>query len=991
MPGLYAKSRGAARARFRRGRGTWELTAGAARFSTPRMAHAARHVPPVDPRPRRGSAAQPWTVAPALGVFVAALAGAIFIADGDLRALRGLPTRRPPLPPASPSAPATPEAVEGAPAEVAPPLPPKPDLAPERAPGGKPLSIAGKTVEDFCVEPARRRRRLPALGPRRLLRGPGRQRGRARAAGHPGVVVRRLGVGHRRASPVAARSPAGRVRRRRPGLRARGRAAPLQPQPRGRAQRVGLVAVVRRVAGQRRRSTSTASATPPPRATGTIKLSAKTPSGKLSSVEVYYLAQPGGGTAELVVDGEVKASLDTAPRRSRPASRPWPWPTAITRSSCGQSGKVRLFGFTLERDAGVVVDNMALVSANAKNMLLNRADHWTRPARASRGRPGVIMIGTNEAQWLSGSDRSMAEYEEIWKQAPDAGARRATPGVVPGRLAARSGRGQGRQAGAAPRSAGHGGDPARRPSSWAAGSGTPSPGWAARARRSSGASAAWSAPTSRTCRARHRDGRRRTGGRAGRGLQGLQGPVTTHATHSGAVRARRRAAARRRTPSRAPVDRRGRAAGRRADAGVDDGPADAAVALPLLDRPGRRARRLPRRARSRRRQGSRRPRAGDGVRRLAHRRRSADRHAAPRAGRTSARAGAGSCCRASRRSVTTTCATSPTARAASGRPSWAASATTSSRSGWPACAATRPTRRPARGSRPAASCPVDKVARFDIFHLRTKASGAFSYQVDDGPWIKVTTKLPAGAPEAQLPAVTSVEVPDGRHKLSLKPPAAAPIELFGVALERTTPGVVVDALGVVGRRLTHLRSWDWSVIGPQVSARAPALVILQYGTNEADDPKLDPGRAGRRLRRGHRRRPRRGAGRVDLDPGAARHGRARRRAACDKLRPPARRRRRRAVRVPVAHPRGAAAGDRRAAPGRGAQPGRVLRHVRRHGRRQPDGHVLPRRSTAGVLGSRPLHAAGLRAVGARAGRRAARRSRPLDPDRSDRAHLRPPP
>lgn len=137
------------------------------------------------------------------------------------------------------------------------------------------------------------------------------------------------------------------------------------------------------------------------------------------------------------------------------------------------------------------------------------------------------------------------------------------------------------------------------------------------------------------------------------------------------------------------------------------------------------------------------------------------------------------------------------------------------------------------------ACPVDKVARFDIFHLRTKASGAFSYQVDDGAWVKVVTKLPAGAAEAQLPAVASVEVPDGHHKLSIKPAGGGAIQLFGVALERTTPGVVVDALGVVGRRLTHLRAWDWSVIGPQVSARAPALVILQYGTNEADDPTLD--------------------------------------------------------------------------------------------------------------------------------------------------------
>jgi lysophospholipase L1-like esterase len=179
------------------------------------------------------------------------------------------------------------------------------------------------------------------------------------------------------------------------------------------------------------------------------------------------------------------------------------------------------------------------------------------------------------------------------------------------------------------------------------------------------------------------------------------------------------------------------------------------------------------------------------------------------------------------------------------------------------------------------SCPVDKVARFDIFHLRTKASGAFSYQVDDGAWIKVATKLPASAAEAQLPAVTSVDVPDGRHKLALKPAGGGPIELFGVALERTTPGVVVDALGVVGRRLAHLRHWDWDVIGPQLAARAPALVVLQYGTNEADDAKLDLGLVARL--HGYRHlaaAPSASIWILGLDMGEGR------RRAADKLRPP---------------------------------------------------------------------------------------------------------
>jgi lysophospholipase L1-like esterase len=44
---------------------------------------------------------------------------------------------------------------------------------------------------------------------------------------------------------------------------------------------------------------------------------------------------------------------------------------------------------------------------------------------------------------------------------------------------------------------------------------------------------------------------------------------------------------------------------------------------------------------------------------------------------------------------------------------------------------------------------------------------------------------------------------------------------------------------VVGRRLGSLRSWDWSVIGEQLADRDPRVVVLQYGTNEADDRDLD--------------------------------------------------------------------------------------------------------------------------------------------------------
>jgi lysophospholipase L1-like esterase len=61
------------------------------------------------------------------------------------------------------------------------------------------------------------------------------------------------------------------------------------------------------------------------------------------------------------------------------------------------------------------------------------------------------------------------------------------------------------------------------------------------------------------------------------------------------------------------------------------------------------------------------------------------------------------------------------------------------------------------------------------------------------------------------------------------------VRMFGVALERDQPGVVYDALGANGARI---RLWDamseehWR---DQLALRKPALVILQYGTNESED------------------------------------------------------------------------------------------------------------------------------------------------------------
>jgi lysophospholipase L1-like esterase len=128
------------------------------------------------------------------------------------------------------------------------------------------------------------------------------------------------------------------------------------------------------------------------------------------------------------------------------------------------------------------------------------------------------------------------------------------------------------------------------------------------------------------------------------------------------------------------------------------------------------------------------------------------------------------------------------------------------------------------------------TAQFEILYYAAPAHGLLRYRVDDGAWQQLSTAT--SAIEPAHPGRLVIPVADGPHKLTLEHGGGGVIDLFGVVMERQRPGVIVDSLGVVGRRLGSLRSWDWSIIGEQLATRDPKLVILQYGTNEADDPDL---------------------------------------------------------------------------------------------------------------------------------------------------------
>lgn len=125
------------------------------------------------------------------------------------------------------------------------------------------------------------------------------------------------------------------------------------------------------------------------------------------------------------------------------------------------------------------------------------------------------------------------------------------------------------------------------------------------------------------------------------------------------------------------------------------------------------------------------------------------------------------------------------------------------------------------------------VSRFVIHYLEQPYGGDVELRVA-GRYSAFSTRGPE-----KKSKVHAVEVPDGGAQLVLKTRGSGEVRLFGVALERDTPGVVYDALGANGARAKLWEPMSEPHWADQLELRQPALIILQYGTNESEDSGLN--------------------------------------------------------------------------------------------------------------------------------------------------------
>src|SRR5215813_1926106 len=139
---------------------------------------------------------------------------------------------------------------------------------------------------------------------------------------------------------------------------------------------------------------------------------------KFSHLEVYYLAQPGGGQFSVSVDDSQTQVVSTGSEQTKSefCEIKAPEPAAKSFALKTLAGNVRVFGAVLENDdAGVVYDSLGVNGAFAGLLATAMNEqHWTEQLQHRHPNLVVLNYGTNESEYAS--DDQMQRYERELKE-----------------------------------------------------------------------------------------------------------------------------------------------------------------------------------------------------------------------------------------------------------------------------------------------------------------------------------------------------------------------------------------------------------------------------------------------------------------------------------------------------------------------------------------------------------------------------------------------
>ncbi|MDH3818255.1 MAG: hypothetical protein OES21_06555, partial [Myxococcales bacterium] len=119
---------------------------------------------------------------------------------------------------------------------------------------------------------------------------------------------------------------------------------------------------------------------------------------------------------------------------------------------------------------------------------------------------------------------------------------------------------------------------------------------------------------------------------------------------------------------------------------------------------------------------------------------------------------------------------------------------------------------------------------FELYYMKHPRGGDLDVLIDGRKARRISTRA------AQISTgYATFRVPDAPHRFEIRTLSKRPVWLYGLAVERDQPGVVVDTLGINGSRVRYQLLWDDQVYREQLRRRNPDLIALAYGTNESGD------------------------------------------------------------------------------------------------------------------------------------------------------------
>lgn len=126
-----------------------------------------------------------------------------------------------------------------------------------------------------------------------------------------------------------------------------------------------------------------------------------------------------------------------------------------------------------------------------------------------------------------------------------------------------------------------------------------------------------------------------------------------------------------------------------------------------------------------------------------------------------------------------------------------------------------------------------KLQHFELYYQANPTGGGWWASLD-GRGVGSGSANAAGTVDRFL----SVDRPEGYSRVGLGASDSGPATFYGVVMETAGPGVVWDALGVVGVGTHSFNQQGRKHLSAQVARRKPDLVVLMLGGNELGAPTL---------------------------------------------------------------------------------------------------------------------------------------------------------